>query len=113
MLPKKNRLTDRADFQEIYKNGRFFSLNSIAIQFLPNNTKETRVGFSVGKKYLKKATERNKARRILREIISTELSRINTGIDIIISLRSKKNTLNNLEMKKDVTEILKKCNLFI
>lgn len=84
MLPAKNRLTKREDFKTVYENGKFYVANGLAMKLIRNQLSFTRVGFSVGKKFSKKATDRNKARRILREVFRKELKSIKPGFDIVI-----------------------------
>lgn len=66
MLSKKNRL-NKKDFQNIIKNGKFFSTSVFKIYFI----KDTKQQFAVitPKKFFKKAVTRNKFRRVGYNII--------------------------------------------
>lgn len=113
MLPSKNRLVDKADFEKVYKNGRFFSANGVSVSFAPNDLKKTRVGFSVGKKFSKKAVQRNRARRLLRESVHLHLKEINNGFDIVVSCRFNTEKQTLAETEKTILFILRKCRLLI
>jgi ribonuclease P protein component, eubacterial len=115
MLSIKNRLIKREDFSKAYQKGNFFAGENIAIKATRNKLPETRVGFSVGKKFFKKAVARNKAKRRLRESVRPYLVKIKPGFDIVIFCRKgglilEKNGLS--EAKKELREIIKRANLF-
>lgn len=112
MLPFKNRLTRRKDHEKVQKLGNFISLDNIAIKTLENGLGETRVGIVVGLKYSKKAIERNQTKRVLSEIIRTEVKNLKKGLDIVIMARKREEEkTRNINFKKNLTEALKKGNL--
>lgn len=53
------------------------------------NVKKTTFGFSVGLKFSKKATERNKVKRWMREAVRKKLENIRPGYEIILLINSK------------------------
>lgn len=85
MLPKIYRLTNRTDFTNVYKNGKFFYSSALVISIIPNGLTVTRIGFSVGKSFSKKATDRNRAKRIMREAVRMHIALIRDGFDVVIS----------------------------
>jgi len=84
MLAKKNRLTKREDFSAVYSKGSFLSLDGISIKYAPSRNAETRIGFSVGKNFSKKAVERNRIKRLLRNAARTHVESLKPGFDIIV-----------------------------
>lgn len=73
-----------------------------------NTEINTQVAISVSKKY-GKAFERNKAKRIVREIIRPNLSLLNNKkIVLVVKTTSKEATFEDL--KKDLTTLLKRVN---
>jgi ribonuclease P protein component len=87
MLPFKNRLTKRKDFEKTQKSGQFFSEANIALKIAINGLPDTRVGFVVGMKFAKKAVERNQAKRQLRDIFQKSLPQIKKGFDVVVMIR--------------------------
>ncbi len=85
MLPKQHRLQSDKDFQKIWKSGRSFYTKILGFKLLNNGKQLSRFGFVVGNKISKKATERNKIKRQLREIVGINLKKISPGYDLIIS----------------------------
>jgi len=112
MLPFKNRLVKRKDFEKIQRAGLFFSQGNIAVKFVKNGMEESRIGFSVGLKFSKLAVARNQAKRMLREIFRTQLKRIKKGMDIDVIIRKREGEkINNKKIAEDVESVLKKAGL--
>jgi len=92
MLKKENRLTKKNDFERVYKKGRGLKADSLFLKILENDKGVTRIGIVVSKKVSKKAVERNKVKRRIREIIRK--MDLKSGFDIIIvtypSIKEKK-----------------------
>jgi ribonuclease P protein component len=112
MLPRENRLVHQRDFEEVHRLGNFFSLGAIFLKIKKSNTKETRIGFSIGIKFSAKAVDRNRAKRQLREILVKKLKNIKKGFDVVISIKKKgEKEFSSEELEKDLTSTLKKANL--
>ncbi len=69
MLKKENRLTKKKDFESLFEKGKGIKQDSLYLKYKKNNLKKSRVSIIVGKNYSKKAVERNKIKRRIREII--------------------------------------------
>lgn len=87
MLPKEKRLKDKRDFESAFVKGKFLSSGPLTVRIIKTSIKQSRIGFAVGKNYSKKATERNRAKRVLRSAIAPLAENILPGIDIVISFR--------------------------
>ena len=84
MLPQKNRLAKKKDFDLVFQHGRGFKEGFLYFKIKENGLSFSRFGSVVSKKFSKKAVERNKIRRRLREIIRKKLPEIKKPIDIVI-----------------------------
>ena len=84
MLPSKNRLKKKKDFEQVFKRGKSFQDNALSLKLTENNLKVSRFGFVVGLKVSKKAFLRNKIRRRLREIVKIRLPQTKTGLDVVL-----------------------------
>jgi ribonuclease P protein component len=90
MLPAKNRLAKKTDFNNVYRKGTFFLEEPLSLKAVENNFKNTRIGFSIEKKFFKKAVERNKIKRLLRETFHQNLKSIKNGLDIVVFYKRSK-----------------------
>jgi len=84
MFKKENILTKDKDFDKVFKKGRSNYDNLIGVKILVNDLNVNRVGIVIGKKVSKKAVERNRLKRMIRESIKNELKKIKTYNDILI-----------------------------
>lgn len=111
MLAKDNRLAKRQDFQNVYQNGSFFSSGAMSLKAATNGLLQTRIGFSIEKKYFKKAVERNRIKRLLREIFRLNIPQIKSGFDIVIFYRKLGPKTDLKTVAPLVMDILKKSKL--
>ena len=112
MLPFKNRLVKRRDFENIQKKGMFFSQGNIAIKFVENGTRETRIGFSVGLRFSKLSVARNQAKRMLREMFRPKLRQLKRGFDIDVIIRKRDHEkIVPKKIQQDVEDVLQKGGL--
>lgn len=112
MLAKENRIRKKNDFEEIFKQGRGVKRDFLYFKIKKNKLDLSRFGFIVGKNFSKKAVERNKIKRMLREVIRKKLPKIKKGFDVIIIVLP--NGESNLEkIENIIEEVFKKSELFI
>ena len=87
MLPEKNRLSKKKDFDKVFKKGKSSFDGLLGVKMLKNEQEFTRFGIIVSSKVSKKAVIRNKIKRRIRNIIAKNY---NSGADaknvVIISL---------------------------
>ena len=67
-LPKRRRLSARAEFQKIYAEGQRFDGRLLAAFLRRNELTEHRVGVTASTKAIGKAVNRNRTKRLLREL---------------------------------------------
>lgn len=113
MLNRENRLILGKDFDLVYKNGRFFSFKGIVLKSLKNETKNTRIGLSIGIKFSPSAVSRNKIKRWIREIVKKHLNNLRSGFDIIIIPKKEKKFPTYQELAQDLESALQKGNLLV
>jgi len=84
MFKQKNRLTKHKDFEKTFKTGRASYGKLLGVKVAKNDLEETRFSVVAGLKVSKKAVERNRAKRQIREIITRNLNKIVLGYDLVI-----------------------------
>jgi ribonuclease P protein component len=69
-LGKEDKLKSRKIIEQLFKEGKSFSLFPFRVIYLlqpANNIIQLQTGFSVGTKHFKKAVDRNRIKRLMRE----------------------------------------------
>ncbi|MCX8041520.1 MAG: ribonuclease P protein component [Thermodesulfobacteriaceae bacterium] len=83
-LSRKERLTKNKDFEKVFKEGKKLWINNLfLIIYKPNPLNYSRIGIVVSKK-LRKATQRNKVKRWIREFYRKNKDLFPTSCDMII-----------------------------
>ncbi|MEK7658342.1 MAG: ribonuclease P protein component [Patescibacteria group bacterium] len=113
MLPKSNRLKNKKDFDRVFKEGRGFKNDFLALKAVKNNTDISRFGFVVSQKVSKKAVIRNKIKRRLREIIKKDLAVFKNGIDIVLIVFPNLNDKDFSETQKIASDLFKKSGVIV
>ena len=98
MLKKELRIRKQKDFDKIFSDGAYFSEKFLALKTVENGLEISRTGFIVSNKISKKAVERNRIKRLLRESVRLKWNKIKPGFDSIFIFRGK-------EVKKSFDEI--------
>ena len=86
-LPKEESLIKTGEFRKIYKSGGSFSNGQFVLRILPNSLGLNRIGFSISSAVIKKATRRNRARRLFREVFRKNKAALKKGFDIALIIR--------------------------
>lgn len=111
MLPKKNRLTKNNDFDQVFKKGKSSYNNLIGIKVIKNNLKNFRLGILISTKVSKKAVERNRIKRKIREIFGENITNIKENIDIVVITLPEIKSKEYIEIKSSIINGLKKLRV--
>lgn len=87
-FPKSARLLKREQFRRVYQNGSKLHAKYFTAFVLPNAEGQPRLGITVTRK-IGKASKRNRARRLVREVFRRNKWRIDRGIDIVINVKGE------------------------
>lgn len=80
---KKVKRLDRKSFQKVLKEGRTISTSFLVFKYLEQDLPYFRLGILITKKVSKKATERNKIKRRIREIVRLNLPKTSKKLDMV------------------------------
>ena len=97
-LPKRRRLSARAEFQRIYAEGQRYDGRLLAAFLRRNDLSEHRLGVTASTKAIGNSVERNRAKRLLRELFrrsAGELNSLRQSYDWV--LNAKRALLNSDE----------------
>jgi len=109
-MQRRYRLRRSADFELLRRSGRQIR-HPLAILIVRANGKQSsRFGFMASKR-LGKATERNRAKRRLREIVRPQIDMIQPGWDILIIARHAMTKAKYVEIDDAVSQLLRRAGL--
>ncbi len=78
------RLRDPKDFRRAFARKRSVSDASIIVYGVENGLDYPRLGISVGRKRVRKAKDRNRVKRLLREAFRLNKANLPAGVDLVI-----------------------------
>lgn len=110
MRLKKYRLKKK-EFERVLKKGKGFREDFLVLKVKENNLSKIRVGFLVSKEISKKAVQRNKIRRRLRELIRLRLGKIKESHDIVFIALPGLEKKNFQQMANTVDKIFLKAKI--
>ena len=111
-LPKQCRLSARAEFQKVYAEGQRYDGRLMAAFLRKNELGHHRLGLTASTKAVGKSVDRNRARRLLREVFrrsGEELNGLQRHYDWVInakrSLLTSNEELRFREFRKIVGQV--------
>lgn len=111
MLPHQNRLLNKKDFEQLRFKGKRAQSDCFGLLFLPNQLSVSRFGFVVSTKLSKKATRRNRVKRLLREAVRSCLPDVAPGVDVVFLGKKGLMDKDFLQIQDEVKQALHKAGL--
>lgn len=109
MLKKINRINKTRELQKVYRSGKTLHTPALVIKFVAGP--KTRTGFVVSKKISKKAVERNRIKRVLREQMRLAMPDLTAGDYMLVAKPTAAGYLNK-DLALQLQAVLKKANLW-
>ncbi len=111
MLKKELRIRKQKDFDNIFSKGAYFSEKFLVLKVVENDLEASRFGFIVSNKISKKAVERNRIKRLLREAVRLKQNKIKLGFDAVFIFRGKEVKKSFKDIDAIVEKLLKRSGL--
>lgn len=105
MIPKENRLRGEKQFLGVFRKGKTCQTEGLRTKILPSRQRATKIGIIVSLKFSKKATERNRAKRVIRAGARDILPKLKQPLDLVIIPLKKEITVE--EVKEGLLKCLK------
>ena len=112
MLLKANTLTKDKEFENVFKLGKSSFDKIIGIKAIENKNKIIRFGILVSTKISKKAVERNKIKRQIKDIIRLELEKLKQDRDVVVITLPSILGKTYQEIQESIIKHFKKLGLY-
>jgi ribonuclease P protein component len=109
-LDKEKRLRKNREYQNVYRKGRSF-VNRLAVLYvLPTSLQQTRIGFVTGKK-IGCAVERNRCRRLMKEVYRLHQYELEDGYELVLIGRGFMKNANYAEAEKNILQLFRRAKV--
>lgn len=112
MLPKEKRLNLKKDFKWV-ASGKRLNHHHFSVFIKYGENEFPKIGIATSKNYFKKATDRNRARRLLSKALESIYEALPHNINIIALPKSGVIDVKSEELLKELEKELKNKNLLI
>lgn len=103
------RITKKNDYREVYNKGTVFKNRELVLWKLKKEKfGKTRIGYSVGKRF-GTAVERNRAKRLLKEVYRLNKGNIKEGYDLVVVARGALKRKSFSEAESSFLNVLSKA----
>jgi ribonuclease P protein component len=96
----------RADFTRLYRLGRRAKGRWLTVVVLENELGRARLGLSVSKKIARRAVDRNRVRRILREAFRLRRKELPTNLDLVLIASAPETRLELAAVESELLELV-------
>jgi len=95
----------RADFEAVLRSGVRIASRNFVLRASPNRQPRARLGIIAGKKTARRAVDRNRAKRLIREAFSAASARLGS-YDVTFQLRSDLRAELNAAVREELAGLL-------
>lgn len=108
-FPKSRRLLKRSEFDRTFDRGVVLKNDQIVVYCADGTTDQTRLGIVIGK-YVKKAVQRNRLKRVIRAGFRRAYEELPEGYDLIVIPRDT-SSLSSGDVRKGLKTLVREENI--
>ena len=108
-FPRELRLLTPAQFKSVFSNPIKASSAEITLLAIPNTEQHPRMGLTVAKRYVKRANQRNRIKRVIRDSFRLNQHDI-PHLDIVVLVRNGVMEMENAEINKLIEKLWRKLS---
>jgi ribonuclease P protein component len=110
-LSKDRRLRKNREYQFVYHNSKSYVNKLMVLHVLPRSSNhQTRIGFVTGKK-IGCAVERNRCRRLMKEVYRLHQQEIENGFDLVLIGRSFLKHVGYKEAEQSMLQLFRRAKV--
>ena len=111
-LKKEKRLCKNREYQLVYRHGKSFVNKMVVLYVMPRSPKQpTHIGFVTGKK-IGCAVERNRCRRLMKEVYRLHQFELKDGYDLVLIGRGYLKHARYEEAEKSILQVFRRANVW-
>ncbi len=108
-FPRELRLLTPSEFTPVFNNPVVATSPAFTILAKPTTLDTPRLGLTIAKKRVKKANQRNRLKRIIRESFRHQQHQL-PHVDMVVMAKSGADKLDNTELFKHLEKLWRKIN---
>lgn len=98
-------------YQAVFERGRSLACGTMVLRWAPNGLGKTCLGVVTAKKTLRRAVDRSRARRLMREAFRLERPGLRPGFDLVLLARRRLAEISCQEARRDFLWLCRKARL--
>ncbi len=110
-LPRSARMTVSADFRAVFDSGPGCPARTLVLWFKKKEGVDLRLGVVASKRTLRRAVDRSRAKRLLREAFRLNRARFQGGGDVILLARRNIRSARCPDVERDLLHVARKSGL--
>lgn len=111
MLARRNRIVKQKDFEKVFKQGRSYYTKSLGAKTLVSQSEFNRFGIVISTKVSKKAVERNRLKRQIRQVLRELNKELESGFDLVIMVLPGFINQDYRTVKGEIERVFRKLRL--
>lgn len=111
-MRRTNRLRNRRDFRRVFKYGKSVANRHFVVYMMrKKEDAPVRIGISVSKKVAKRAVDRNRVKRLVKEVVRKWIGQLPPGQDLVIIARNAAVDLDYIQTEQSLQHLFGKARL--
>lgn len=111
-FPKTGRLQRADEFRNLVRNSRVIRENGVALYISRDESMlRSRLGILASRKVLKRAVDRNRAKRVIREFFRTHKEKFARPVDCIVRIVDESNLLMDNNLEKALNSLFRRAKV--
>ena len=106
-FPRSARLLTAGDYSQVFKQNKRYSDNYWTILVRRDESRPTRLGLAIAKKRAKRAVDRNKLKRVVREAFRYQQSTL-AGLEMVVMNRDAATKASTAELRVSIDALFVK-----